>query len=146
MIEVSEFSIYILISIFAGEGSGWTERVLCKLPKDDYATFDQILMNEVRPSFLLCSDVEQKQMKDSLKWFINVGHEYESPEDERHQMCRFSRFFGTYHIAIKEPTDFKEFFIHVWKFLFGDEPYHIEDLSVYVEKDLNEANRVRVSY
>ena len=135
MIEVNDYFVGVLLEVFAGFDSDYTEEDLLKIEPDDYSEIDKILLDKVRPYYHEFSLDSQSKIKNSLKWLLNVGHESVLSDSNEIIGNRFEQVFASNLFAIDLPSNPKDFYVHLWSVLFDSESFQIEDVRRYQFRD-----------
>lgn len=118
-------------------GGQISEQELWAIEPDDEQAVRKVIREHTRPGFIKVKEAaaegkdtynSYEHCKESLRWLINLN-------DEKEYRWIFNN--GQFCIEpIPQSTEnYQRFFIWIWKELCGDEDWHIEDMSLYVEND-----------
>ena len=131
---VSAVDVQRLLASLDG-GQQISEAELWQIDPNDEAAVRKVIREHVRPLFMeVAADAARgednrnhwyERFKEGLRWLINLNDEQE-----------YSWIFETGQFALAPAIgDEQKFFIWVWEELCGDEDWHIDDMSCYVEND-----------
>lgn len=138
MIEVNESFVGALLGVFSGGEPGLCDEYLLSVDPNNVDLIGRLLADQVKPFYEEYSCGSQAKIKESLRWLLNVGSSMQkSPSGEKIGSL-FEQVFYSNMLALKLPDNPEQFYIQLWRVLFGGEDYSIADLKQYKRIDADD--------